>query len=408
MLAKILLINLLVLSYNPYDVFLINFTELGSAQQHIEKLWFGLFLVFIFSLHRFSSRFVVIITSSFLFGIFAVVNTNGDVIYGLADYIFLFEYVAFFMATSFILRSISVTSFLRIFFSYLLVVSAGNLILFYLLNDLYSFRLNFGGHIVHRNIDLIAYFLLFLAIVNPGGIFSRLVVNMGLLLSAMIVLLTFMRGLYIAVLLPLVFTSLFYRKFLPRNLRFNFGFSVNYSNLLIFFILIIAAILYSLAQGFDPLILLDRIGIDNEKESSVSGRLNSYYYLFTGALGDPLTLFLGHGPGSLFPPYNLPVSSAPSNFLGILYIFGLPIFIIFCFILWYIYTKAFVQVKLQAGLDQDLSYLFILLLLSTVVILNIFPAPLHFPVYGFVAIFHALICRKRMGAEYRGNPVLFH
>lgn len=394
MLAKILLLILLALSYNPYDVFLINFTELGSAQQHIEKVWVGLFLIFIFFPHRFSYRFIVIITFCLLFGIFALVNTNGDIIYGLADYIFFFEYVAFFMATTFILESISVISFLYLFYSYLLVVSAGNLILFYLLNDLYSFKLDFGGYIVHRNIDLISYFLYFLALVNPGGIFGRLTVNIGLLLSAIIILLTYMRGLYLAVLLPLVFTSLFYRNYLPRDSRINFRSLFGYWNLLIFLILIISAILYSSFQGFDPLILLDRIGVDNENESSVSGRLISYYYLFTGAFDDPIALFLGHGPGSLFPPYNLPVSSSPSNFLGILYTFGLPFFIFFCFILWYIYAKAFVQVKLQSGFDQNLSYLFILIFLSSVVILNIFPAPLHFPVYGFVAIFHAVICRK--------------
>lgn len=406
MLAKVLLIILLIFSYNPYDVFLINFTELGSAQQHIEKIWIGISLIFIFYIMRFSSHFLIGIVSCVLFGIFAAINTNGDIIYGLTDYIFFFEYVAFFIATTFLLGSISVQSFLYIFYGSMLALGAGNLLIFYLLHDLYSFKLDFGGHIVHRNIDLIAYFLFFLAYVNPGRLFSRPAVNIGLLLSAIIMLLTYMRGLYLAVLASLVFTSLFYKNYLPRESRINFNSLFRYRNVLIFLILIISAILYSVFQGFDPLFLLDRFGIDNENESSVSGRLIAYGSLFRGAFDDPLVLFLGHGPGSLFPPYNLPVSSAPSNFLGILYIFGLPVFIIFCFIIWYIYAKAFVQVKLQTGFDQDLGYLFILMLLSSVVILNIFPAPLHFPVYGFVAIFHAVICRKRTCPKSRVSPVL--
>lgn len=393
--AKILLIILLILSYNPYDVFLINFTELGSAQQHIEKEWLGLSLVFIVFIMRFSSRFFIIIISCMLFGIFSIINTSGDVIYGIADYIFLFEYVAFFIATTFLLESIPVKSFLYIFYGFMLTVEAGNLIIFYLLNDLYSFKLDFGGHIIHRIIDLIAYFLFFLALVNPGRIFSKLAVYIGLLLSIAIIFLTYMRGLYIAVIVPLVFTSLFYKKYLSEESRINFKSLFKYRNILIILILVISAILYSAFQDFNPSILLNRIGIDNENESSVTGRLVAYSALFRGAFDDVIVLLVGHGPGSLFPPYNLPVSSAPSNFLSILYIFGLPVFIAFSFIVWYIYAKAIAQIKLQAGFDQDLGYLFILMLLSTLVILNIFPAPLHFPVYGFIAIFHAVIFRRR-------------
>jgi hypothetical protein len=405
------LFTLLILaSYNPFDIFIVNFSGLSGSKEHLIKLWFV--VAFILILYLFQILMVrnnILYLCSMIFSM-PILWAAGDSIEDAADFIFLYEYIVFFAISSYFAKILKADVMIKIVFFNLLAVSFISLIVFLLFNNLYYFKLDFSSVLTHRNIDLVCYFLFFISIINPNKILNKQFVFLGIFCSLALIILTYMRGLYLSIVISVILFNIF----IGRDIRHFNGLDLRNIFSIKFIVVIscvfISSMIYAVISDLEFLFLLDRFSIDNQNESSVTGRLIAYRDLLQGAMIDWTYLLFGHGIGKTFGIYNLPVSSSPSNFLALLYTFGIVFFSLFIF-MWVFYILNCVRrLAASKGLVKDLNGLFLICSLTTLFILNVFPAPIHFPVYGFLAIFHALsktsessqvISRLSVGARSR-------
>ena len=372
---------LLLCAYNPYTTFGFNQTGFFGGAFHQMLLGIGVVVFFIAHPHKSVSSVTMgelyWLMLLAIFCILGVLGAKSDASLNLivSDMAFVVEYYVFYLIGTRLPLMISVVDAFLIYYRVLLFNAIGLIALWLSFPLEFYFRLDFGGIYVPRAVDFVVPSLFLALMASAASVHtSRLIRNVSWIVAIIVVLIGFSRAVWLALFLVYIV----YLKLGASNSVFK----VSRQKIIQLCILTISIFVILYSSGFLDFIL-QRLSINNADESSVNGRIIAYLSLLESTLSDPIVLIFGNGVGSYLPTLPIPVSSNPSLFLGFLYMNGIFALTVFLFALFYPMLRFYFKYKKDR---DELSLYALLLFLSQVIMLNIFPSVSHYPILGFMGL----------------------
>jgi len=323
----------------------------------------------------------------------------------------LVEFIAFFYLTRVIIKcKEDITNVQKLALCIILLN-----VLFALINYInygphYYFKFDIDGVILPRLNDFMMPIfvpILFTYYLYIQGTPYRHIVFISLILSILVTMLGGFRSVWIAILVSTAYTTV-----ILKDTRRHVLVSLLFPIITVVILIVFAS---HIIPAFSPSyninifdIVLNRMSIDEMYVgSSVSGRLLTYKSILYNSFLFPY-IFIGHGFGSSFNmlmPYdniygNLPITSSPSALLNLLYEIGLIATIYIC-IVGYSMIKRLKLLKVRY--DNVYQHIFHIsissAIISEIIVMNIFPAFLHFPIGALFGIAFGIIVKSNTHIE---------
>lgn len=403
-----LIISLCVI-YNPvFNFYMLNLADFrgGSVRAGISVCCIFVLVLSIFIRYMFTSSLtrdktpidilLILFLPCLLLSVLVAIFFGNEYREIFSEIVPFIEGGSFFFITGFIVKKqCQLNRVLRWIFYWLTLNFIIEVILYFIFWPRYYFRVDFGGLLLSRLVDFMVaiFWPIFLTyyLYTVKNI-QKIFLGLSVLIGFVVIFLGFFRTVWLSVISICMFVCVMTAMDSKHSLK-----NIIYLSCILLISIPVLTSLFANFTSFSNLnivsLLKDRVSAQQLHEgSSYSGRLSSYVALATGALEKPL---LGNGFGAKFAG-GLPVSSSPNFFLNTLYEMGFISFLYLCFIYLFLMLILYRIWKQTNNLELKKMSLGILSgLLSLLVILNLFPCLLHFPLAPYMAVSIALVFIQR-------------